>query len=136
MARIRDFDFVFNKAVIVTNNRRLQIDIRQDGHVEHHFRRVHVGSSQRDRHPRASDATGANTNSDRHCFQRRGLPVCVDHHRLRHTDSRRCWYSLHLRVLVQVSELLSVFEEKPFSFLIKRCKMLSNNFYNTYVKFI
>lgn len=99
------------------NGCALQIDIREDGHVEYHFRRVHVGSSQRDRYPRASDATGTDTHSDRHCFQRRGVPVRVDHHRLRHTDSRRCWYRLHLRILVQVSELNSLsFFQQAISF--------------------
>lgn len=81
----------------------LQIDYRKNGYVKYHLRRVDAGSSECDRHSRASNASRVGTHANRHRFQRRGISVCLDNHRVCHLDPRHSWHHLHLRVLVQVS---------------------------------
>lgn len=81
----------------------LQIDHRENGYVKYHVRRVDAGSSECDRHSRASNASRVSTHADRHRFQRRGISVCLDNHRVCHLDPRHSWHHLYLRFLVQVS---------------------------------
>lgn len=81
----------------------LQIDYRENGYVEYHVRRVDAGPSERDRHSRASNASRVGTHANRHRFQRRGISVCLDNHRVRHLDPGHSWHHLYMRLLVQVS---------------------------------